>query len=206
MTIATKIFPRKSVTNYDVFRPEIKSGDLLLCSGTGFFSRMIQTATKSIWSHVAFVVRLDAINRIMILESVEDIGVRTVPLRKYLHDYDSRGNSYPGRIAIARHANFADKAKPEKLYKFGQFAVDLFGYPYDNDEIVKIAARIAGSYMPFSKNVRKTLKPDQEYICSEYVLECYRQLGINITHDSRGFIAPADFAKSKEVTLLAVLK
>jgi hypothetical protein len=38
------------------------------------------------------------------------------------------------------------------------------------------------------------------------VWECYRHLGIRIEHDPKGFIAPADFAKAKEVTLLAVLK
>ena len=93
-----------------------------------------------------------------------------------------------------------------QLRKFGQFAADLFGYPYDKDEIAKIAARIAASYLPFSGEDRRALKPDREYICSEYVWECYRQLGIRIGHDRRGFIAPADFARAEEVTLVAVLK
>ena len=47
-------------------------------------SQMIQAATDSIWSHVAFVVRLEVIDRIMVLESLEPVGVRTVPLSKYL--------------------------------------------------------------------------------------------------------------------------
>ncbi len=36
--------------------------------------------------------------------------------------------------------------------------------------------------------------------------ECYKSVGIKIEHDRRGFIAPADFAKAREVTLQAILK
>ena len=206
MTIPTQRLNKKKVISYEQFRPEIQTADLLLCSGSDVFSRMIRTATKSMWSHVGFVMRLDAIDRVMVLESVEPLGVRTVPLRKYVFDYDSRGHPYPGRIAIARHSYFKTYPDEEKLRQFGQFAVNLFGYPYDNDEIAKIAARIAASYLGFNKKDSKALKRDREYICSEYVLECYQQLGISIEHDSRGFIAPADFAKAEEVTLLAELK
>ena len=206
MKTPIKRFPTRAITKYGQFRSKIKSGDLLLCSGSGVFSRMIQAVTGSTWSHVGFVVRLDAIDRVMVLESVEPLGVRTVPLRKYLVDYDSRGNPYPGGIVIARHEDFSTLTNKKKLREFGQFAVDLFGYPYDKDEIVKIAARIGASHLPFTKKYRKTLKPDREYICSEYVWECYRKLGIRIPHNPSGFIAPADFAKTEKVKLKVVLK
>lgn len=206
MSIATKTFPTEKATNYQQFRPNIQSGDILLCSGSGWFSKMIQKGTKSVWSHVAFVMRLEALDRVMVLESVEPLGVRTVPLSKYLNDYDSEGNPYPGGFVIARHSNFSSVATAAKLRRFGQFAVDLFGYPYDKDEIAKIAARIASSFLPFSEKERKELEPDREYICSEYAWECYKSVGIDVDHDPRGFVAPADFARAKEVELLAVLK
>ncbi len=206
MSIGVKRFPRRDVSNYDEFKSEIASGDLLLCSGSGIFSRLIQRTTDSIWSHVGFVMRLDSIDRIMVLESVEPLGVRTVPLVKYLTDYDNSGNPYPGGLAIARHKSFGTKATALKLRKFAQHAISLFGYPYDKDEILKIAGRIAASRLPFSQEERKALRRDREYICSEYVWECYAKLGIRIEHDKRGFIAPADFAKAKEVKLQAVLK
>ncbi len=202
---AVKRFPKGTAVDYKQFRGKIRNGDLLLCAGSGRFSRMIQKATGSIWSHVGFVMRLDTIGRIMVMESVEPLGVRTVPLSKYLKNYDKKGKPYPGGLVIARHADFATVASA-KLKQFGQFAVDLFGYPYDKDEIAKIAARIAASYLPFSDKDKKALKPDREYICSEYVWECYKELGIKIQHDSRGFIAPADFARAKKVALQAVLK
>jgi uncharacterized protein YycO len=206
MAISLKTFPTQAAVNYRRFRPKIQSGDILLCSGSGVFSRMIQAATKSTWSHVGFVMRLDAIGRVMVLESVEPLGVRTVPLSKYLRDYDSEGNPYPGGLVIVRHDGFAAKAAKPKRREFGQFAVDLFGYPYDKNEIAKIAARIAASYIPFSAKDKRKLKRDREYICSEYVWECYKEIGIGIAHDPKGFIAPADFAKAKEVKLQAVLR
>lgn len=206
MTIAVKQFPRAQAVNYESFRPNIKSGDLLLCSGSKAFSRIIQAGTKSVWSHVGFVMPLDAIDRVMVLESVESVGVRTVPLRKYLTDYDSMGSPYPGGLVIARHKDFAAKADTMKLNKLGQFAVDLFGYPYDTEEIARIAARIAASSIPFTNKDKKALKRNREYICSEYVWECYKAVGIDIPSDTKGFIAPVDFARVKEVELQAVLK
>ncbi len=206
MTISIKKFPTAPAVDYAQFRSRIASGDLLLCSGSGIFSRMIQAGTSSAWSHVGFVMRLDAIDRVMVLESVEPLGVRTVPLSKYLTDYDSEDNPYPGGFVIARHDDFEAKATQAKLRKFGQFAVNLFGYPYDKDEIAKIAARIVAGFLPFSAADKKALKRDREYICSEYVWECYKSLGIRVEHDKKGFIAPADFSKAKEVKLQAVPK
>ena len=206
MSIPLKSFPKKRAANYRQFRKNIRSGDILLCSGSGWFSKMIQKGTKSVWSHVGFVMRLDAIDRVMLLESVEPLGVRTVPLSKYLTDYDNQGNPYPGGFVIARHRNFASKAAEAKMKMLGQFAVELFGYPYDKNEIAKIAARISSSYLPFSRKEKRDLMRDREFICSEYAWECYRSMGITVAYDKRGFVAPADFARDRAVDLLAVLK
>ena len=157
------------------------------------------------WSHVGLVMRLDATDRVMVLESLEPQGVRTVPLRKYLVDYDNEGGPYPGAIVIGRHKGF-EKVATNGLHRFGQFAADLLGYPYDKDEIAKIAARIAASHLRFTKKDKKALKRDREYICSEHVWECYRRLGIRIKHDPRGFVSPCDFARAKDVELVAILK
>lgn len=64
---------------------------------------MTQAATRSDWSNIGFILRLDAIDRVMVFESVERLGVRTVPLSKYLSDYDNEGNPYPGGFVLARH-------------------------------------------------------------------------------------------------------
>lgn len=201
--MAIRIFPEAAVTDYTAFRPQIEPGDLLLCSGSRPFSRAIQMVTRSPWSHVGFVMPLDAINRVMVLESVESIGVRTVPLSKYLNDYDNNGNSYSGGVVIARHKDFPS-TNTAALQKLSQFAVDMFGYPYDNNEIGKIALRIIASTLTGVSGA-DDIRRDREYICSEYVYECYDSVGITIS-SNHGFITPADFANEQQVELQAVLK
>ena len=133
-------FPTADPTPYGDCRGEIRPGDLLLCSGTGAFSRLIQGATKSQWSHVGFLMPIPSIDRVMVLESVESVGVRTVPLSRYLTNYSNSGRGYGGGIVIARHGDFpTDNPVPAN---FARKAVDLFGYPYDNDAIARIALRI----------------------------------------------------------------
>lgn len=202
MRLSVNQFPQARAEAYDQVRPRIQTGDILLCSGTGVFSRLIQKATRSVWSHVAFVIRLDGIERVMVLESVEPIGVRTVPLSRYVRDYKGDGRGYPGKLLIARHRDFPG-VPPARLRKMSQFAVDLFGYPYDKDEILRIAARIAQSWLGFSD---REVRRDKEYICSEYAWECYRQVGIRVPYDKRGFIAPKDFAAAAKVDPVAVIR
>jgi len=199
-------FPGTPVTEYETARPHIRSGDLLLCSGSAWIAKLIQCMTDSPWSHVAFIMRLDKIDRLMVLESVETIGVRTVPLSHYLRDYRGRGSPYPGGIVIARHADFEDNATPDNLKRFGQYAVDRLGYPYDGNEIAKIAARIVSGVVDFPASDRKLLRHDREYICSEYTDVCFGSCGVEFAHDGRGFISPANIARDPRVSLEWVLR
>ncbi len=182
---------------YDEVRPNLRSGDLLMCSGSSFFSNIIQRATRSPWSHVAFILVVREIGRVMVMESLEGFGVRTVPLSQYLTDYDRRGNRYDGELYVARHRGFA-AARTEELLAMARFAVDQLAREYDKTEIARIAWRLgAGETGPVTRN--------QAYICSEYVEECYRRCGIEIPYNERGFIAPADFARDPGFQVIARL-
>jgi hypothetical protein len=194
-------FPSLTPLEYQKARPQIRSGDILLCSGASIFSTLIQKATNSIWSHVAFIIRLDVIDRIMVLESVESIGVRTVPLSSYVQNYNATGKGYPGQILIARHSQFNE----DSIRDLSQKAVDLFGYPYDSQEIVRIAARISMKSLGFSKN-DPYIQPGKAFICSEYAYDCYRSIGINIYYDPTGFVAPADFAQTPMINTVFPLR
>ncbi len=202
MSVSLAKFPSVSQVPYRQLRAKIESGDLLLCSGSAVFSKLIQKVTRSVWSHVGFVIRLDSIDRVMVLESVESVGVRTIPLSHYARNYDAKGNKYPGRLLIARDKRFKN-VEPARLNKMSQFAVDLFGYPYDKDEILRIAKRIGQSFLGFSA---AEVKRDREYICSEYAWECYNAMGITYAYDPKGFIAPKDFARDKNVQAVAEIK
>lgn len=194
MPIAVSAFPDVEILPYEKARKDIRSGDILLCSGSSVFSTLIQAATGSIWSHVGFILKIKEIDRLMVMESVESIGVRTVPLSYYVYNYEGKGRVYPGKILIARHSSFS----MDKLKAMSVKAVDLLGHLYDKNEIFKIGARIGlGTFIP--KEECQLPERDREYICSEYVYEIYNSIGLNVSHDCGGFVTPADFARTDEI-------
>lgn len=198
-------FPTGDVTDYDTARGELRTGDLMFCSGTSWTSTLIQRATNSCWSHVALIVRLEEIDRVIVLESVESVGVRAFPLSKYVKGGYKPGKPYPGGIVIARHDDIPGRLGQGLIGIFGQSAVDLFGHAYDHVEIARIAVRIA-VYRNSDKGFTAGLKQDDEYICSEYVYKCLSGLKIHIDIGERDFITPADFAADEKVRFKYLLK
>ncbi len=144
-------------------------------------------------------MRADAIGRVMVLESVEKIGVRTAPFRTFVFG-DKGSRPYRGTIVLARHAKVAAAPRDDVL-KVARFAVDQLGDPFDPAEVLKIATRIAlGS---LNQKMPEAMKPRGEYICSEYVAACFEQIGVRPPWDGRGFIAPCDFAADPDVSAIA---
>lgn len=177
------------VLAYDQVRDQLQTGDLVFCSGTYLFSKSIRWFTKSVWSHVGIIYRDDNLRRIFILESEIAIGVRLVPLSKYLRDYHGRKKPYQGRIVIGRIAPVADGKKVKKAISFG---MDELTRPYDNWEIMRIAMRI------LFRRGRKDR--DRKYICSELVYEAFRKADIAFRFN-RNSISPDDIWKDARVEM-----
>ena len=177
------------VLAYDQVRDQLQTGDLVFCSGTYLFSKSIRWFTKSVWSHVGIIYRDDNLRRIFILESEIAIGVRLVPLSKYLRDYHGRKKPYQGRIVIGRIAPAADGEKVKKAISFG---MDELTRPYDNWEIMRIAMRI------LFRRGRKDR--DRKYICSELVYEAFRKADIAFRFN-RNSISPDDIWKDARVEM-----
>jgi hypothetical protein len=185
----------------------VRDGDLFLCSGHDPFSRLIGWATKSPWTHVALAYRWPAIGRIMVFESVQQYGVRAVPIGMFVSQSSTGQKPYPGQILLARHEDYAEKGGKQgsaAMKRLADFAVDRFGSPFAGAEILKIGARICLGAL----NVRlpRALGPKDEFICSEYVARCYRAIGIEIPWDGLGFIAPADFALDPKIRPVAKIR
>lgn len=179
----------------------VRDGDILLCSGNDAFSRLIGWATRSPWTHVALAYRWAPLHRIMVFESVQRLGVRTVTLERFISQSSTGQKPYPGKIILARHEDYAGASGDAAMRRLADFAVDRFGDPFAPIEILKIAARIA-----FGRTGRVTpkfLQPQNEFICSEYAARCYEAIGVEIPWDQRGFIAPADFANDPKTKALA---
>ena len=177
------------VSPYSDLRAKLRSGDLFFASGDYLVSKAIQLVTDSPWSHVGIVFRLESIDRVLLLESVEDMGVRFAPLSKYLSDYEN-GRPYKGRVVLARCKDI-DSSTVAGLSIFG---IDELTKPYDKDEIAKILARV-------TLGIGKKAK-DREYICSELVYECFSHAGIEFAYHPKGFISPEDVWIDKKVSVV----
>lgn len=187
--IKTKDIDTLPVLSYPDLRSTLKSGDLLFTSGNYLISNAIQQVTRSPWSHVGIVLRVDSIDRILLLESVEDMGVRFAPLSKYTKDYENN-KPYNGRVVLAR----CQSVTSDTVAGLSTFGIDELTQPYDKDEIAKILARII-----LGKGKKKR---DREYICSELVYECFLRAGIEFTYNKKGFISPEDIWKDNRISLV----
>lgn len=187
------------VASFEEFRGNLKSGDILFCSGESYISKLIKDATKSKYSHVAMLLQLTKTGQWLVLESVESKGVRCVTLKEgYLENYNGSGKPYPGHLYVARHKQVQEKEEniPSVYHK----AFSLLGDEYDEERIISIAARIILKQAGIKASGK--LLPSNTFICSEFVYTCFREIGIDFTFDDSGFIAPSDIASHPDVKIL----
>ena len=143
MTVPASVLRDLPEQDYAAIRALVRTGDLMLCSGTAPFSRVIQWATASPWSHIAMIVRLGDLDRVMVCEAVAKIGVRVVPLSRFLTGGTPRHpKPFAGTAIVARHADFDAHAADGALRKLDDFAFDRLGSPFSAAEIAKIGFRI----------------------------------------------------------------
>lgn len=178
--------PRK----YKMIRSELKTGDLIFCSGNYFFSKLIQRFTKSVWSHVGIIYKDDPLDRVLVLESEAMYGVRLAPLSKYLKDYHGKNKPYKGKIILAR---VMPELNEKQVLAGVSFGMDELTKPYDNWEIIRIAIRRIFGITRKSKN--------RNYICSELVQECYNKSGVHFL-DIDTKISPDDIWLNQNVNLM----
>ncbi len=191
MAIATtpKELSKIPVLDYKEIRPLLKTGDLVFCSGGYFFSKIIQRLTKSTWSHCGIIYRDAELDRVLILESETLIGVRLIPVTKYLKDYKEKRKPYKGKMIIASLENPTAVLDLKQGISHG---LDQLAQPYDNWEIFRILLRIL-----FKKGKRER---NRSFICSELVRDIYTKSGHPIKlNDS--YISPDDIWKLKDVKM-----
>lgn len=176
-------FTKKEISNlpkipYEKIRDNLSTGDIVFCSGSYFFSGIIQRLTKSVWSHVAVIYKDEDLKRVLILEAEPYVGIRLIPLSNYLKDYKGKKRSYKGQMVIARLKAPLEK---EQLNRGISFGLDSLAKPYDNFEIFRIMIRIL---FRISKRER-----NKSYICSELVRDVFAKSGVVIQY-SDTYISP----------------
>jgi hypothetical protein len=188
--MGTKKFDGLALSEYDAIRASLRTGDIFFTAGNYPISRMIAHFSDSIFSHVGFVFTWES--RVLLLESVEDDGVRAVPLRQYVDDYECTGGGYDGRLFVGRHSARLSKKKIDLM--LGS-AADVLNRKYDQDEIAAILARVTLGEGHHTDN--------NAYICSEFVDLCFKAIGVTFSRDEQsGFIFPEHLAADKAVRAL----
>jgi hypothetical protein len=187
--MGTAKFEGLGKSRYGDIRAEMRTGDILLCAGNYPLSRMIEHFSDSMFSHVGLVYCWN--ERVLVFESVEDDGVRLVPLSHYVRDYENSGAAYDGRLFVGRHDDPLDAARTNAM--LGRAADDL-NRKYDTDEMLAILARIT---MGLGRHV-----DDDAYICSEFVERCFREVGIGFARDAQDYIFPEHIAADPSVQAL----
>ena len=188
--ISKKQLKTLPILPYSDIRKGLKTGDLFFSSGSYLFSGIIQWLTKSTWSHVAVIYKDEELGRVLVLEAEPFIGIRLIPLSKYLKDYKDNDRPYKGEIVLARLNVPVAKADLNEGISFG---LDELSRPYDNFEIIRIMIRIL-----FRISKRET---NRNYICSELVKDILDKAHVNIDYYDT-YISPDTIWQDKRVDIL----
>jgi hypothetical protein len=187
--LTKKQLRKLSLTKYEDVRDELSTGYIFFSSGSYTFSGIIQKLTKSVWSHVAIIYKDVELQRVMVLEAEPKVGIRLIPLSKYLKDYKGTKKPYKGEVVIAK-LNF-DLAH-EQLNKAISFGLDELTRPYDNWEIIRIMFRIL-----FKIGKREN---NRSYICSELVRDAFSKAGVTFRRNDT-YISPQEIWKDPRVEI-----
>ncbi len=188
-TITKKQLIEMQVIPYEKIREHLKTGDIFFSSGSYTFSGVIQKLTKSTWSHVAVIYKDVELERVLVLEAEPYVGIRLIPLSKYLHDYKGKKRPYKGQIAIAQLNIDVEK---EKLNRGICFGLDELTRPYDNFEIVRIMMRILFHISRREKN--------RNYICSELVRDIFAKASVIMQYKDT-YISPDNIWSDERVQM-----
>ena len=187
--ITKKQLKEMPVIPYEKIRDHLKTGNIFFSSGSYAFSGVIQKLTKSTWSHVAVVYKDEELGRVLVLEAEPYVGIRLIPLSKYLHDYKDKNRPYKGEIAIAK---LNIEVPKEKFNRGISFGLDELARPYDNFEIVRIMMRILFHISRREKN--------RNYICSELVRDIFAKAGVIMQYNDT-YISPDNIWSDERVEL-----
>jgi Permuted papain-like amidase enzyme, YaeF/YiiX, C92 family len=192
--VMAQLFTKKQlkelpVIPYEKIRDNLKTGHIFFSSGSYTFSGVIQRLTKSTWSHVAIIYKDEELGRVLVLEAEPYVGIRLIPLSKYLKDYKGKKRPYKGQIVLAKLIEMPEK---EKLNKGISFGLDELTRPYDNWEIIRIMLRILFRIGKREKN--------RNYICSELVRDCFAKTGV-IFPMKDSYISPEEIWKDARVEM-----
>ena len=163
----------------------LDTGDLLFFSGRRIWSRLIQWRTGSEWSHVGLFVRIDQMP--FVLESLEGVGVRLVPLSVWL--------AWPGHIGFATTS--LEREQREHMLHCG---LSLLGQRYAPPRQFVRSFSVLWSRLTRRWRLASDVAPDR-WFCSELVAALIEQAGGDIS-DEPAHVSPGDLAADRKVCIV----
>jgi hypothetical protein len=166
---------------YDVVRPQIKNGDVLMFKGKCRSSFLIKWLTKSPYSHAGIAVWWN--ERLMIMEAVMK-GVRVAPLSRCIHQH--KGNVEWFRLQ-------KEIAEEDRL-RMVIFAQEELGKSYARWKAVLFGLKVL-----FRRDLSKKdeLRMENKLFCSHYVAQIYNSIGLDLKKNREDrFMSPGDIASS----------
>ncbi|EFC36033.1 predicted protein [Naegleria gruberi] len=202
---------------------ELRTGDVLLHSGKGTFSKAIQLGFSSTWSHLSIIIRnppkellelykvqVDASSRfstVFVAESETDTvdnkeggGIQLVELRRWFMDYLERD---PTDLCCLRRLNIPsmdNRPKDENIVDQFPTLVDYLKisidkkYETSKSELLKCVIK------------RNTQSNDANVFCSEFVAECYLRMGLLPQNTITCNYGPRDFSQESNLVNTVLLK
>jgi hypothetical protein len=158
---------------YEDIRSSLKTGDVVLMGGSSIFSRAIRRLTRSKWSHVGMVMKVEEFDTLLLWESTTN-G----------HDKDVQTGEVKRGVQLV----------PE-ITKLNKFRHSVKEKPYDFDGLELLRSAIESRL--FWSN-REDLSA---YFCSELIAETYQTLGFLSEALPSNEYTPNDFSSSAAVPL-----
>lgn len=183
---------------YADIRNDLKTGDIVLFSGTGFISAGIKMASKSIWSHVGMVLDLPEYNFKALWESttlskIKNLGTGTHMKGVQLVPLSERFKTYDGKAAV-RHLKGVH-LDPEKIQDLMEFRKEIAGRPYEEDKLELIKSAYDGIFGGNTEDL-------SSLFCSEMVAEAYQRMNLLSEDLPSNEYTPADFSEKFPLELL----
>ena len=179
---------------YSDKRDQLDTGDILLYSGTGPFSKLIKFGTMSKWSHVGMVVKSHELGVVLVYQSttidkVKDYIDGELKNGVQINLLSDSLKHYKGDVAVRRLQDY--ERTPEVLKALNVLRDEFKNRPYEEDKMELIRAAYDGC---FGENA-----PDVSTLfCSELVAECLKVMGGGDCTIPSNEFTPEDFAKIKE--------
>ena len=187
------------MTTYEDIRGDLKTGDIVLFGGKGFISWVIQKVTKSEYSHVGMIIRIDGFDFVALWESTTlndtpDIyhkkrkGVQIVQLSERL-------KGYKGKVVVRMLHDFEFGEEQEKI--LADLRKEVNNAPYEKNWLSLAKSALDKTFV--GKNKKKDLS---SLFCSELVAEAYMRLGLIEDNQVSSEYTPADFSEKEDIKLL----